>query len=159
MPKQRGIKPLPTRRDALAEARALVRGAASLEYCKDLVFVIHDDGSVLLFRWASLFRWRGWWLVLTEHHGVHAFVEDDTLVARQLPANPSKRWPRIVSEMNEAFHNALSPRRRRMPSRPEFMQQLANAMRRADDRLARDEAFEARRVAARAGSRRSEVGP
>jgi len=46
------------------------------------VIIIHEEGTVLVFRYADVREWEGWYLITTEHHGPHVYSVDDVSAHR-----------------------------------------------------------------------------
>jgi hypothetical protein len=48
------------------------------------VLVIHQDGSLMLWDRAFVLLWKGFALILTEHHGPHVYLMEDLRHLRAL---------------------------------------------------------------------------
>lgn len=41
------------------------------------VYLLHEEGTTFLWRYAFALRLEDWWLIFTEHHGTHVYHESD----------------------------------------------------------------------------------
>jgi hypothetical protein len=63
-----------------AKAEEIDKKLTAYDFGNGVVLVEHDDGSRFFLTHAILFKEDNWWIVFTEHHGIHIFHDEDCTV-------------------------------------------------------------------------------
>ncbi len=97
--------------EAEQHAKKLSKAAKWPKAFSKSVFLMHQDGTTLLFTHAFARRWRGFVIVASEHNGVHVAAGMD-LLAFEVFSDRKKARPAIVQAMEKAHWSAMMMGRR-----------------------------------------------